>query len=336
MEKKKRTRKPKVKTSDVADTYEPTKEITWETEEAVMPNEPIFSSEYFPESGITLIALENPYYCHMAANLAASIKSKSPDAHITLVKNQSSYSMMRDDVKHLFDNIIDCPEEYYNSIHGKDPFLAKLYLDKLTPYKKTLFFDADMIWMNRHSIDNLFSDLSGVEFTMSNRGVKDSDNIRDELKSKWVSIKDVTEVYGLRNVYDLASEVIYFEESFKATKIFETARTVYADNRINVNNFGQGKPDEVYFMISLGLNEVILHEQGWAPAYWSPNYFPRIHSRDYIQNFYLLSVGGAVYATPIKKIYDTHANSCFQRMGIRIVAYQLIHKRNIMKSRQTI
>lgn len=328
MEKKKRTRKPKA--------VKP-QETTWETpdEKTDIPQVFLAGTER-DECGIVMIAIENPYYSHMAANNAAAIKSMSPETKITLVKNEAAYCMMRDDVKHLFDTVIECPSEYYNSIHGKDPLLVKLHLDKLSPYKRTLFLDADTIWLNRKKPDNLFTELKGIKFTMSNRGIKNASNIRDELKSRWVSIEEVSKVYGLQNVYDLASEVIYFEESFEATKVFEEARTVYKENKVQVNDFAGGKPDEVYFMIAVGLTDTVLHESEWLPAYWSPNYFPRIHQKDYIFNFYLLSVGGAVYASPIKKIYDSYANSCFQRVGIRRTAYQLIPKRSIMKTRNTI
>ena len=275
--------------------------------------------------GVVMIAIGHPYYAHMAANLATAIKYQSPELSITLFHDGSSTGPLSDEQRVMFDRMELLPQHVYNG----DPFHIKLWLDELTPYAKTLYLDADMICTSRgKTIKQLIDSLSGVSFTIANRGYADENGG----VCQWASLADIKRAYGVNGVLDVSSEVIYFEGK---PSVFQKARELYEQQLLTPVKFGAGYPDEFFIQVAMELTETKPHADQWEPSYWQPRYFTRAHGMDYIQErYYLLSVGGANVIPQQQKIYNTLASHFYFGMGGKRHAYQYTPKARIMKERR--
>jgi hypothetical protein len=129
----------------------------------------------------------------------------------------------------------------------------------------------------------------------------------------------------MTEIYDLSSEIMYFE---KGTKIFETARKVYKENKMPVNKFGVGYPDEVFLSVAIELEKVKLHETPYLPLYWQPHYGngSRKHDANFVMDFYGLSLGGNAQMRSILNLSMHMKQDCFNRMGIQTPPYYTFNK----------
>lgn len=281
--------------------------------------------------GIVLFAFGHPYYAHNAYNLAVSLKSFNDGIHITLVKEDSAYGQLDIDQMRIFDNAIDCKEEWITGKNGTDYYKAKIHLDEITPYERTLYLDVDMVWNHRKSPSEVFADLDGLTFTTANRGRIST--IDGELKSRWVSVSDLSKYHDLSYVYDVSSEFMYFED----TKVFEVAREVYEANEMPVGKFGKGLPDEVWIAIAIEKTNTRLHESPYMPTYWQPFYFNKFHNDEFMLNHLATSIGGAFVHPRIAKFYSHITQSHFDKMRIKRVPYPALSKAKIpLLERKTI
>lgn len=275
--------------------------------------------------GILLIATGHPYYAHMALNLAISIRYHDRFANISIIHDGQGFSMLEGWQQDAFDTI-----ELPKGMNNGDPYSVKLHLDELTPYQKTLFLDVDMLWNNFKSIDDMFTELDGTEFTMVNRSVLTPD---DAPLSRWVNMQEMAAAYKTDRFFDISSEVIYFEGK---PAIFAEARKAYKKPKVSVSAFGAGLPDEAFFMMAMAKTGTEPHTTPWEPTYWEPRHFPKQHARKVIDQYYALSVGGAFVSSHIKKIYDSLIKHYFNSMGIAATPYQLVPKSRILKERRKI
>ena len=277
------------------------------------------------KAGILLIATGHPYYAHMAVNLAVSIKYHDRDMPISIIQDGQGFTMLEGWKQDLF-NVIEAPKEMLNG----DPYYLKLNLDKLTPYDKTLFLDVDMVWNNFLKPSELLSYLDGTEFTMVCRNELDPSG---ELLSRWMDMQAVAAAYKVDKLYDVSSEVMYFEGQ---PKVFDEARKAYKKPKTTVAKFGDGYPDEAFFIMAMAKLGIAPHEVPFEPTYWEPRYFPKQHSRGHISGFYAMSVGGAYTSSHIKKIYDSLMSHYYNSLGIAATPYQLVPKSRILKERRKI
>ncbi len=277
--------------------------------------------------GVLICAIGSPYYSHMAYTLAVSLRFNTPSINISILHDGSSLNQITEHLD-IFNNVIQLKDEHFNSIHGKDYFKFKLHLDELTPYDRTLFLDVDMIWNPTKSPEFLFSELEGMKFTTSNRGT-----VTENMLSQWASMEDVKQSYGIEKMYDISSEFMYFEGK---PEVFKKARETYAENKLTVKSFGEGKPDEIYLAVAMALTNTKPHQSPWHPTYWQPYYFKKVYNQAYIQSHYATSTGGAFVQHNIKKVYDRLGEHYYNRMGVKKPFYQLMPKSKYIKGRKAI
>lgn len=284
------------------------------------------------DKGVLLVAYGHPFYARLAHNLLVSLKYHNKDLKVAICVAKEGFGLLLDSEKQRFDVVVEIPENCYTDSQGSiDPYKIKLHLDELTPFEKTMFLDVDMIWNNFRSPMELIDSLSGEDFRVICRD-KISCN-SDQLKSAWVSLSEVKEKYGVESVYDISSELIYFENR---TTIFTLARKIYEDRLVNVSKFGSGTPDEVYLMIAMALNGVQYESDSWEPTYWEPRHYPRQHSREHISKYYAMSIGGAFVSNHIKNIYESLCKHYFYSLGIGTPPFQLINKSKVFNERRKI
>jgi hypothetical protein len=285
--------------------------------------------------GVLLLALGNPLYSKLAYNLSVSLRHVSPDINITLIKAGDSLSHLTDIDKYFFNKKAECPVDYFTNNGAIDYLKAKLYLNKLTPYDETIFFDADMIFSPYKKVEQIFDELKDIDFTMANRGVTNEGGHSD-----WITISEIEQFYGFNKWYDLSSEFIYWKKSEQTDKIFNDAQEYYKDDLLNVKPFNGGKPDEPFFCLSLLKNDLPPHKLPYAPSYWEPaNNNKRINSNDLWNNYYLLSIGGRVVGDRVKTIYDNIVQYYGYHRNVDVYKHSnggLHNKSKVIKERQLI
>jgi hypothetical protein len=275
-------------------------------------------------TGILLIAHGHPYYSRLAYNLLASIRYHDKDIPVAIAVAGEGFNMMEDWTKIAFTDVIQINV-------GSDPYRIKLELDRITPFDRTLYLDVDTLFSPNRTVKQLLDQLAGNEFQCIVRG---RINGQSDNKSEWMDMAEIESAYGFNEVYDLSSEVIYFEGK---PKVFETARKIYDNPKVKVKEFGGGLPDEAFFTLALEMDNVKLPLMPFEPTYWQPRYFTQLHSRQHIQdNYFLLSVGGANYLQRIKEIYDSLCDMYFYQTQLPGVPFPLQPKSRILTQRRLI
>lgn len=256
------------------------------------------------KKGIILIATGHANYGNMAYNLALTIK-KVEQMPIAIIYEGSSLSHLNENQKKIFDFIIELPETF------RQGFGTKLHLDQLTPFDKTLFLDVDMLWLGRKPSE-LIDSLEGIGFTCITEGNSDEINHKYYF---WADPEEIKTAYQVKKVWQIRSEVMYFE---KGTKIFKKARELKPESKLKtIRKFGDKIPDELYFNIALALLELDPHQPRWIPAYWS-----RLHGEvmpklsDLFKEYYLLSFGSNAASPIMKKTYDNVMTVATNKLGL--------------------
>jgi len=256
------------------------------------------------KKGIILIATGHANYGNMAYNLALTIK-KVEQMPIAIIYEGSSLSHLNENQKKIFDFIIELPETF------RQGFGTKLHLDQLTPFDKTLFLDVDMLWLGRKPSE-LIDSLEGTGFTCITEGNSDIINHKYYF---WADPEEIKTAYQVKKVWQIRSEVMYFE---KGTKVFKKARELKPESKLKtIRKFGDKIPDELYFNIALALLELDPHQPKWMPAYWS-----RLHGEvmpklsDLFKEYYLLSFGSNAVSPIMKKTYDNVMTVATNKLGL--------------------
>jgi len=252
--------------------------------------------------GIILIATGHPNYAKMAYNLALTIKASEM---IPIAVIHDGLPHLSEIQKGIFDYQIELPESF------RTGFGTKLHLDELTPFDKTLFLDADMLWLGRKP-SQLFSELDGIGFTSITEG--NSDNINYKYYF-WADPQEIKDAYKVEKVWQIRSEVVYFE---KGTKVFKKARELKPEKKLKtIRKFGEIIPDELYFNIATAILGINPHMPSWMPAYWA-----RLHGevmptlKTLNESFYLLSFGSNQASPVMKKTYDNVMQVTTNKLGL--------------------
>lgn len=134
-----------------------------------------------------------------------------------------------------------------------DPCLFKISLDKLSPFDKTIYLDADMLCLSNP--ESFFNEISKGEFWI--------DCIRQTDENWWAKSSSLKK-YGCDNIFnDVNSSIMFFSK--QDSDYFESLRELYFkfDKKDLKNTWGKKKfiPDEVLHSILLKekitpLNEV--------------------------------------------------------------------------------
>lgn len=276
------------------------------------------------KEGIVLIALGNADYIKMAYNLAVSIKSID-QMPITLVDNNNlAKDYLNQNQQSIFDQIIDCPKDFYQ-VNGVNSFVkSKVHLYQLTPYEKTLFLDSDTAWNPYKKPSDLFNELAGTDVTFKNTGyysIKEGKAYHNDKYTYWFDIDEMVNAYSVKadNVYQIQSEFIYFEKSKVTSKFFDDARKVYENPKVKskIPFANQYISDEMAFSISMALNDMKPHKINWIPTYWHFLSKDRIIENQYLftNSYYALSIGGTYAPEYIMKFYSNIIKKAFKKYG---------------------
>ncbi len=267
------------------------------------------------KKGVLLLALKHAYYGNYAAQLAASIKFTAPDIPIAILHDDVGIRHLTPARKALFSHIIKIDEKLMYCNGRQQTLRAKTYIYDLTPFDTTIFLDADMLWLPRKPITELFDSLQAYDFTMANRGATCITQATDRFIN-WAKPKDIIEHYGYGMLYNLSSEFIYFRKSKEAEKLFTAAKEAYDTMKVNCMMFAGGIPDEMAFTVAMLQTGIYPHTAPFTPCYWeqfmNKNLAPTIMYKQY----YAYSLGGAIQSKRIKTFHDNLANFYCNKMNI--------------------
>lgn len=288
------------------------------------------------KQGIIILALGHAYWGRWAYNLAMSIKYSSPDARITLLYCGDGKSQIQDTT--LFDKMIEVPSKYYVTDGRIEYMKAKTALYKLSPYKETIYLDADVIWINSKTINQLFDELKNINFTMANRSWMNlNQDILPEAFGVWASPSHIKDYFGFKEgrFYNLSSEMIYFKKDKKVAKLFRDAFDLW-DVPINHRMFNGGMPDELPFTISMIKNNIYPHKDNYKPFYWESATQPpqRLTGAD-LKAFYAYSMGGHIAHPIMLKTYNNYVQFYCNQFG-QPTPYFWIDKRSWMPGRENL
>ena len=286
--------------------------------------------------GVVIIALGNPQYGRMAANLAASIRYKDKETAIHLVHQGDALNHLTDAHKELFTTFAECPIEYYTK-NGNEVYLkAKTCLYELSPFAESIFLDADMIWFPTKSISDLFDQLKDTDFTFQNRG---HCNLSDEkLNPKfcmWCDVNEVKSAYETTGrFYQLASEFIYFKRTEANEKYFKLVREIFDNPKVKPAEFGGDIPDELAFDIASCVLAHYPHKENFVIVYWALA-DKQMSWTDVMRNYWGYSIGGNVIPETILQRYNQLALAHAKGLSLPY-HYKAYNKKQWNKQRQKI
>lgn len=263
--------------------------------------------------GILILALGHPYYGKLALNLALSLKfsSKLP---IALACNTSAITHIQNNLG-FFDHIIEVPEACYTRKGVYKEFIkAKTAIYKLSPFAETLYLDADMLWLPKKPVDQIFSDLADVDLAIQSRGVTQITG--DQPKGFWCDLNEYKDAYGADKFYNLSSEFIYFKRSKENEKFFNDSIKIYDNLRLKHTIFSGGIPDELVFNISMHQNEMEPYKEFYTPIYWEQAERKNMPASQMHQEYYGYSAGGKLSSQIEKRFYDNLAQFYGTRSGV--------------------
>ena len=281
------------------------------------------------EKGILIIATENPYYGRMALNLCVSIKAVE-DFPVAIAISGASLSHLSEKQKSVFDEIIVTTQT--KGVGAK----VKMY--DLSPFEKTLYIDADNIWLPMRKPSDFFKGLEGVEFAIPIEGKISLNTGVNHLRENYTMWGDFTQImtaYELKELYQMRTEIIYFIRSEKMENFFEMVKTIYENPKTETVEFGGSVPDEYAFNIAAAITETLPYRENWQPAYWRAlKLGERIPTlADLYTDYVVLSTGGLRQRPEIERIYNNIAAAAHKKMRMQYL-FKLQPKRMHVKERR--
>lgn len=284
------------------------------------------------KKGILLLAMDSPYYGSWCWNLAAGIKQSNPEAKISIAYKGDALRFIQPNLS-IFDKKIEIPDHCITR-NGLQAYLrAKTCLYELSPYDSTIYIDADVIWFYNKSIDNLWKEVEGADFTMGCRGVND---LNQDPRMIWCKAEELKTAHNTNNVYNLSSEFIYFKKTKSAKEFFELSQKYFDSPMVDYNMFSGTVPDELAFQIAMMHSEIKPHKENFLPFYWEPFHkmnlqTPMIYDREW----YGYSIGGNSVTTTQKYIYDGLAELYARNFGVKY-PYKAYSKKDVIKFREKV
>ena len=258
------------------------------------------------QRGVFIIALGYEMYGELAFNLAMSLKTNSPNIHITVLYSKSSIKSLRKWHLNYFDNMIECPADVYKVGKSNQYQRAKLYTYRFSPYEETIYLDADVVWNPDRKVESFFETIDNVDFTVCNKGYYSPKYKHHEKNgyTYWGSAEQIANYFKLENrLYQCQTTFFYFKRNEKIEEMFKKALEVYDDPKAPCCQWAGGKPDEFCFNVAMSQCNIRPHKFNYMPVYIQ--FTDGIRGKDYILDYYWVTsnCGNRVHVT-VAKLYN--------------------------------
>jgi hypothetical protein len=191
--------------------------------------------------GVITLAYGLPKFIEMAKTLARSLRLHSPGINLCIATDK----LNDNEINQLFDIVLPINKEYGSNVR------QKLYLDKYSPYTKTLFIDSDCVAVR--DVNFIFDQLSGTDFT-----VPGSNYLVSGDTDPFVNVDKVLMDFKVDRVPKFNGGLYYFEKNEKVAEFFKTARDLLSNSSdLGFYEFrGDGAADEPIIAVSMVLHNM--------------------------------------------------------------------------------
>lgn len=272
--------------------------------------------------GVCIASLGYECYGSYALNLAMSLKAVDHNIQIALLYDHQSTSHLSEEELSIFDFKILVKEDFKNSGYQ----IIKLLINEYTPFKYTIYMDADSMWLNKKP-SWLFGELFGSKFKIGLAG----EYLEKRPKNNytfWGDPKSIMNYHKINYIPQTVSGFFYFEKCDYTNQIFQRALQIFNDEKAPAVKWGNGKADEYCFNVALA-------ELHYKQEVFDVFYFDKLHGRFNASNVYELFWGFAMGGHRVKKdiveIYNRLAERNSQLFGFKV--YYHTDKADIIKER---
>jgi hypothetical protein len=197
--------------------------------------------------GILTLAYGQRRFIDQARSLAHSLQLHAPQLSRTLVTDSHDPQLHR-----LFTQVIPYRPEYGSGVR------QKLFLDRYSPYHRTLFIDSDCLALG--NLDGFWSAFDGQHFAVP--------GFRYLLKGAtdpYIDVDHVLKTLNITAIPKFNGGAYYFTRSPEASAFFDTARGVLDGFRtLHLGEFRRNGPaDEAVYAVAMALH-------GFAPTWMGP------------------------------------------------------------------
>ena len=215
-----------------------------------------------PDTGVVLIGLGDRYV-RLAANLAESIRANAPQLPIVLVHGAADLRKVQsvNAERALFDQLVAVERRDFQCQGVFSPFLLKLNLDRLSPFRSTLFMDADSLVFPGRSLEQELASYRGADFAGACSAVFRPTFTEAPLMFGLDLAAMQRVVPALGPVARISSYYLFFRRSPATRDLFDAARKIHSALE-GVADFPRYKgviPDEPIFAAASGLVPLRLH-----------------------------------------------------------------------------
>jgi hypothetical protein len=191
--------------------------------------------------GYLLVATNNQKYFRLAGNAARSIRFFDDTRHICLACDDESAIAPED--RGCFDQVVTLSR---TDLKGTE---HHLYLDRVSPFERTLYVDSDCLLANPR-IGEIWNKLASYDVTFPGRKITEG---------VWrVDITQLRQLLNLDYVVQLNGGVFYFNRSPAAARFFETAQQLFEQQRGRIttkHNTGGGLANEPIWGATMALTQ---------------------------------------------------------------------------------
>lgn len=268
-------------------------------------------------SGVLLLALGSPAYGKLAHNLALTMRHSDPSVRVCLGWAGSALDALDDGDRLVFDELRRVPDECYQTPAGPKYLRAKLHMDEVSPFERTLFVDADTVWFDR-PVTAFCDDLRGVSFTSQNLGLVRPTNG----DYYFARVSEACAAHGVTGGFSKVNScLVYFERGDVSSEVFKLARAVHDSPGVQVRPYYGEASDELALSLACSKLHAHPHEAGWTPLYF--NYLSgKVPGHDKVAGMQAAFVGLTMtrgHVTPrLVDFYNQRVREAASRVGARV------------------
>jgi len=217
--------------------------------------------------GILLIAVERPFYGCLAYNMALSLKLDDPDLPILLLADDAALSGLSPRQLGVFDRRQVPDPAHYVTERGANPYRLKTRMYDYSPFRTTLYLDADGLFFNAYrSFRDLRDELAGCRFQVQEEFRYDQRYRRRPVQYPWADLDELWSAYELppeATYVDYNSSFVWFTRDAANERFFAMVKEVYEEPRVRVHDVGSFLPDE----LALSVASAVLGHATCRPDY---------------------------------------------------------------------
>lgn len=196
------------------------------SEYQVSPNDRIKCK---PGFGILTLAVGDQYI-KMAAALAMSIKAQNKDIPFAIVTNDKKHNILKT-YSEVFDKIITINLGDYHINEKVNPYYVKTNINVLTPFKQTLFLDADSILFQEGNIIKLVNNYGNCDIAPGvSLAIDDINDLPKKLPFNWGLTSQTLKDLGVKGRIARIHSYYFYMNGTKRTEDFcALTRDIYKD-----------------------------------------------------------------------------------------------------------